>query len=234
MSYSARRRSASLGRAGLLDAPAWVCEAVLTSSRMREEKPVAETMSSAGTKPAAPRLAFSHIGIHCHNLPRMVDFYTRVLGFTETDRGVVRGLDIVFTSWDPKDHHQVALVSGRPDTTSYNHINQMSFRVPTLEQVQAVWSRVKDEIGVGDQRGVNHGNAFAYYFRDPEGNRIEIFCDTPWYISQPCIEALDLSRPASELIKEAEAFCRTQPGFRPVEEWRAEVERKIDAHGVGA
>ena len=59
-------------------------------------------------------LSMSHIGLYVHDLPTMEDFYTRVLGFTVTDRGKVRGADIVFTSWDPKDHHQVALVSGRP------------------------------------------------------------------------------------------------------------------------
>ena len=92
-------------------------------------------------------LSMSHIGLHVHDLARMEDFYTRVLGFTVTDRGKVRGADIVFTSWDPKDHHQVALVSGRPKDLAYNHINQISFRVASVEDLQAVWKRVKSRIG---------------------------------------------------------------------------------------
>ena len=44
----------------------------------------------------------SHIGLYVHDVPKMEDFYTRVLGFTVTDRGKVRGADIVFTSWDPR------------------------------------------------------------------------------------------------------------------------------------
>lgn len=178
-------------------------------------------------KPAPVKLNFAHVGLHCVDLPRMVDFYTRVLGFTETDRGIVRGLDIVFTSWDPADHHQVALVSGRPDASGFNHINQLSFRVGRLEDVQAVWQRVKDEAGVHDMRGTNHGNAFSFYFRDPEGNRIEIFCDTPWYISQPCIEELDLSKPAAQIMAETEAFCRNAPGFRPAAAFQTEVAERI-------
>lgn len=178
-------------------------------------------------KPAPVKLSFAHVGIHCVDLPRMVDFYTRVLGFTETDRGVVRGNDIVFTSWDPADHHQVALVSGRPDTSGFNHINQLSFRVGTLEEVQAVWRRVKDEAGVHDLRGTNHGNAFSLYFRDPEGNRIEVFCDTPWYISQPCIEELDLSKPATQIMAETEAFVRTSPGFRTAASFQKDVAERI-------
>jgi catechol 2,3-dioxygenase len=181
--------------------------------------------------PPAPKLAFAHCGFHCVDLAKEVDFYKRVLGFTETDRGVVRGLDIVFLSWDAKDHHQVALVAGRPDTSGFNHINQLSFRVPGIHEVQAVYRRVKDEPGVHDMRGTNHGNAFAFYFRDPEGNRIEVFCDTPWYISQPCIELLDLSKPADVILKEAEEFCATMPGFKPVGEWEAQTAAKIEAHG---
>ena len=179
------------------------------------------------SKPLAPKLSMAHVGIHCVDLPRMVDFYTRVLGFTETDRGVVRGFDIVFTSWDPVDHHQVALVSGRPSTEGFNHINQLSFRVDRLEEVQSVWQRVKDEPGVHDMRGTNHGNAFSFYFRDPEGNRVEIFCDTPWYISQPCIEELDLSKSAAVILAETEAFCRHAPGFRPVSDFQQAVAERI-------
>ena len=43
-------------------------------------------------------LSMSHIGLYVHDLPQMEDFYTRVMGFTVTDRGKVRGADIVFTS----------------------------------------------------------------------------------------------------------------------------------------
>ena len=85
--------------------------------------------------PAPVKLSFAHVGLHCVDLPRMVDFYTRVLGFTETDRGIVRGFDIVFTSWDPSDHHQMVLVAGRPGMAGFNHINQLSYRVPRLEDI---------------------------------------------------------------------------------------------------
>ena len=172
-------------------------------------------------------LSMSHIGIYVYDVPKMEDFYTRVLGFTVTDRGKVRGMDIVFTSWDAKDHHQVILVAGRPKELAYNHINQISFRVTSVEDLQAVWRRVKSEPGVSDLRGMDHGNAWSLYFRDPEGNRLEIFCDTQWYIEQPCIEDLDLSLPADQIRAKSDAFCRTAPGFKPIAEYQAEVARKI-------
>jgi catechol 2,3-dioxygenase len=172
-------------------------------------------------------LSMSHIGLYVHDLPRMEDFYTRVLGFTVTDRGKVRGADIVFTSWDSKDHHQVALVSGRPKDLAYNHINQISFRVVSVEDLQTVWKRVKSEADVTDMRAMDHGNAWSLYFRDPEGNRLEVFCDTQWYIEQPCIEELDLSLPADQIRAKSDAFCRNAPGFKPIEEYQAEIAAKI-------
>jgi catechol 2,3-dioxygenase len=39
-----------------------------------------------------------------------------------------------------------------------------------------------------------HGNAMSIYFRDPEGNRLEVFMDTPWYCEQPLREPIDLDR----------------------------------------
>jgi catechol 2,3-dioxygenase len=172
-------------------------------------------------------LSMSHIGLYVYDLPKMEDFYTRVLGFTVTDRGKVRGADIVFTSWDPKDHHQVALVSGRPKELAYNHINQISFRVASVEDLQTIWRRVKDESGVTDMRPMDHGNAWSLYFRDPEGNRLEVFCDTQWYIEQPCIEDLDLALPADEIRAKSDAFCRKAPGFRPIAEYQAELAAKM-------
>ena len=103
----------------------------------------------------------------------------------------------------------------------------MSFRVGSVEDLQAVWRKVKDEPGVTDMRGMDHGNAWSFYFRDPEGNRIEIFCDTQWYIEQPCLEDLDLSLPADEIRAKSDAFCRTAKGFRPIAEFQAEVAKKI-------
>lgn len=172
-------------------------------------------------------LSMSHIGLYVHDLPLMEDFYTRVLGFTVTDRGKVRGSDIVFTSWDPKDHHQVALVAGRPRELGFNHINQISFRVASVEDLQAIWQRVKNEAAVTDMRPMDHGNAWSLYFRDPEGNRLEVFCDTQWYIDQPCIEDLDLSLPADQIRAKSDAFCRAAPGFKPIEKFQAELAAKI-------
>ena len=58
------------------------------------------------------KIGLSHFGVSCFDLDRMEDFYTRVLGFTVTDRGMAGGMKLVFLSRDPREHHQLLLNTG--------------------------------------------------------------------------------------------------------------------------
>jgi len=180
---------------------------------------------------ATSRMSFSHLGIYVTDLPKMEEFYTRMLGFVVTDRGEARGNPIVFLSGDPKEHHQLVLVGGRPGD-SFTQINQISFRVPTLEDVQAAWKRAKDAPGVQRLYGTNHGNAWSLYFFDPEGNRVEVFADSQWYIPQPRTDELDLSKPAAEIRAESERFCRSCDGFMPLAAYQRKIADRIAAARV--
>ena len=74
---------------------------------------------------------------------------------------------------------------------------------------------------------VTHGNALSVYFRDPEGNRIELLIDTPWYVPQPMRIPVDLSLPDDQLWAWIEERIRALPGFKPRAEWQADIERKL-------
>lgn len=173
---------------------------------------------------AAPRL--SHVGLYVSDLPKMIDFYTRVLGFVVSD--AAPDGRITFLSRNPSDHHQVVLCPGRKTGVETPMVQQVSFNVGTLADVQRAFRKVR-AAGCEGIRPVSHGNAWSVYFQDPEGNRIEMFCDTPWYVSQPCGFPIDLDKHEDELFRETEAHCRGLPGFKPMEEWRAEISRKIAA-----
>ena len=58
-------------------------------------------------------LVFSHMGFYVRDLERMARFYKDVLCFTETDRGDLGTVQLVFLSRDPAEHHQIVLMSGR-------------------------------------------------------------------------------------------------------------------------
>ena len=63
---------------------------------------------------------------------------------------------------------------------------------------------------------------------DPEGNGIEIYMDTPWYVPQPHGVPIDLMRPNEEILAEAERHCRATAGFRPLDAWKAEVQDRLE------
>ncbi len=175
--------------------------------------------------PRLESLQFSHLGYYVRDIERMARFYGDTLGFYETDRGLLGAVRLVFFSRNPGEHHQVVLASGRPEGASFNNINQISMRVTDLATLRLVRDRVAAEPDVTELMAATHGNAISIYFRDPEGNRLEVFLDTPWYCEQPLREAIDLDRSDEAVMAQAEALARSRPRFRSREQRRAEMEQ---------
>ena len=174
------------------------------------------------------QLNFSHIGLYAFDYEALADFYKECLGFVETDRGDIDGVvDLIFMTRDPKEHHQVVVASGRTAARDTKLLNQISFRIPDLETLKKIAKSIERDGRGSAFSAVNHGCAWAVYFNDPEGNRIELFTDSPWYIPQPCKGALDLDKPTEQILTETEAMCRAEPGYRPMSEFQAEVAQKL-------
>lgn len=177
-----------------------------------------------------PGLRFSHMGMYVRDIARMEDFYTRVLEFTVTDRGQLSGpagpMDLVFLSRDPDEHHQIVLITGRPQDSGFSVINQISLKADSLATLKQMHRRVVAE-GLPDVTPVTHGNALSIYVPDPEGNRLELYIDLPWYVAQPLRVPVDLSPPDEQVMAVAEAHARSLPGFKPRWEWRAEMARRM-------
>ena len=173
--------------------------------------------------------ALSHFGIHVTDVARMEEFYTQVLGLLVSDRGTLpSGPTLVFLSRDPDEHHQLVLVTGRPADAGYNVVNQISFKLPTLGDLKTAHARLK-KTGRKEFRIVTHGNAWSIYFPDPEGNRVELFVDTPWHTPQPFAEPFDLEAPEDAIMAETERICRNRPGFASRADWRREQVARMGA-----
>lgn len=156
----------------------------------------------------------------------MEAFYTRVLGMVVTDRGALPTGNLVFLSRDPSEHHQLVLCSGRPEPLGFTTINQISFRTDALADLR----RLRVELvnaGASDIQPINHGVSWSVYARDPEGNRLEFFVDTPWYVPQPLREPLDLDRDDAAIEAESAARLTSDPAYKSMREWQAETAQRI-------
>jgi catechol 2,3-dioxygenase len=183
---------------------------------MAQAKPHQEMRMQAVTRPTP-----SHFGIYVSDLPRMVDFYATVFDLSITDRGVGRTFrnELVFMSASEDQHHQLVLSSGRPADAHFSTVMQISFKVPTIQSIRDIKAKAL-ESGATNMRGLNHGNALSIYFADPEGNTIEVYIDTPFYVAQPHGDPLDLDKSDDELMRETEAICRADPTFLPLAVWQ--------------
>ena len=182
---------------------------------------------SAGVK---VRPLLTHAAIYVWDLPKMARFYESVLGLVRTDEGRAHSapLDVIFFTNDSNEHHQFVLVTGRPKDVSFSVVNQLSFLVDSLAQVREV-HRQAVAFGAKINRCVSHGNAWSAYIQDPEGNQIEVYTHTPWYVPQPHGDPLDLSKSDEEIYRETEATCRKDPAFCTREEWVRRTADRLNA-----
>lgn len=165
----------------------------------------------------------SHFGIYVFDVERMVNFYKTVFGLVETDRGVGRTFKapLVFLSATPEQHHQLVIAGGRPAEATFSTVMQLSFAVPSIQALRELRDRAV-ALGASNVKPLNHGNALSVYLSDPEGNTVEIYMDTPFYIAQPHGDPLDLSQDDETILRETEAICRQDPTFMPLAQWQAQ------------
>jgi catechol 2,3-dioxygenase-like lactoylglutathione lyase family enzyme len=155
-----------------------------------------------------PRISgLGHVGLYCDDLGKMRDFYARVLGLTITDEDLERG--ICFLSAQPEaEHHELALVQVREPAQKTRSVQQVSFKVESLDDVRTFHRRLEDA-GARIERTITHGIACSVYFFDPEDNRIELYWTTPFNVRQPLGEKIDLERPDHEILAFARSFEET-------------------------
>ena len=75
------------------------------------------------------KLWLSHVGFYVTDIDKMVDFYTRFLGFTISDRGPRPDGEIVFMTRDASEHHQLVFATGRPADLAFNIVDRKSTRL---------------------------------------------------------------------------------------------------------
>ena len=157
----------------------------------------------------AQTTGLGHVGIYAQDLMKMRDFYTRVIGLQVADEDL-NGRGMCFLSADPvSEHHEFVLMKGRNTPEEMQLVQQISFKVPTIQDLREYKERIEEE-ELKIDRIVSHGNAFGMYFFDPENNRVELYYRTGFPVPQPHGDPLDLSRSDEELITDARELLYTK------------------------
>ncbi len=155
-----------------------------------------------------------------HDVERMIDFYTNILGFEVTDRGPLGPDEIVFLSQISNHHHQVAFITGRQKPEPSKNVHHVAFRSRgTLDDLKALKKTLEADDRVTQILPLTHGNAWSVYFRDPEFNGVEVFIDTPWHVRQPQGEPLDLDKPNDEIVEATRAHFSKEPEFGSIDDF---------------
>ena len=173
----------------------------------------------------------SHFEIRARDQAAMEKFYTEVLGFIVSDRGVLdrgpmKGRELIFLSHSPEEHHQIVLIPSDA-TAPGSGIGHVAFRVDSLDEVRRVYEKVRT-LPHAKPEPVSHANTWSVYFRDPEDNRIEVFTQTPWHTTQPCRFDVDYDQ-SDEALKEAtRSDAAKLDGFTSNEDWQQEFTRRFE------
>jgi len=110
----------------------------------------------------------------------------------------------VFLSSRPEvEHHEMVLASGRTAPLDAKLVNQISWRVDSIEALQH-YHRALTEYGAQIEHVLDHGNAIGIYFLDPEGNKLEVYWQTGVQMAQPFGEEISLQGSVQDVLAEHE------------------------------
>src|SRR5258705_3658774 len=114
---------------------------------------------------------FAHVVLTTTNLPRARSWYLNVF-----DARVAYENDkVCFLTYD-EEHHRIGLVGlpklvERPPNSA--GLEHLAFSFPTLGALLSQFRYLKSQ-GIAPYWTINHGPTISFYYRDPDGNKVEL------------------------------------------------------------
>ncbi len=178
-----------------------------------------------------PNLTIGHMTREVSDVKTMMAFYRDVLGFHISDHGFVGDTELAFMTQTPADHHQFVLVSGTgKKTPAVLVVDHVAFRTGSLDDLRALRDKL-NAAKAGEIQTISHGNAWSIYFRDPEGNGIECFVDTPYHMAQPVLaQEFDLDSTDEEILDWTRELAQSGKDFQPMAQWKEKLANQLGAH----
>ncbi len=140
-----------------------------------------------------------HLVLNVKDQTASTKFYTEVLGFEiARERS---GFGTFLTCG--KIHHDLALFQAAADAAPVTPgglgLNHMALQVENFEVLTEYFHVLKDH-GIADLRTTDHGMTNSIYLQDPDGNGIELFCNSFENASDGLAEMRRPGRENKELI----------------------------------
>jgi catechol 2,3-dioxygenase len=117
-----------------------------------------------------------HVVLKVRDMQKSKEFYTRALGlkvaYEQKDWGAV------FLSFG-EQHHELALfqlATGETPDDKQPGLHHMAWQLGNFEELQAAY-RELGELGIKVESTIAHNVTRSIYFADPDGNRVELYCD---------------------------------------------------------
>ena len=119
---------------------------------------------------------FHHFNLKTTRMQAMIDFYRLVVG-----------VEVIFQdqtgAWLTNDaaNHRIALLAfpnlaDDPEKDTRSGLHHSAFEFGHFEQLNECYLRLRRE-GVVPEFCLDHGMTFSYYYRDPDGNYLELQVD---------------------------------------------------------
>lgn len=176
-------------------------------------------------------LGVGHVGLAARDPLGLAGFYREVMGMT---LAYSRAAD------QASPFGAMAFLSGRPDEEEHELVfverptggrGHTAFRVASLDDLRD-WYRHVRACGVAVTLSVVQGPSVAFYFADPEENRVEIYWATGLRFPAHFPEPVDLEAPTAELLAvveraAAERGVALPPGWPARGQTPAETMREL-------
>ena len=119
---------------------------------------------------------FHHLNLKTTRLREMIDWYSTVVGAEVLFQDSVG-------AWLSNDeaNHRVALLAfpgfeDDPQKDTHTGLHHSAFEYESFEDLNASYLRLR-EAGIRPDICLDHGMTFSYYYKDPDGNHVELQCD---------------------------------------------------------
>ena len=172
------------------------------------------------------RPSLHHVTIKTSRLDQMVDWYRTVVGAEVQFRDANN-------AWMTNDaaNHRIAFLSvpaleDDPEKVKHNGMHHSAFEYKSFDDLIASHDRLRDE-GILPAFALDHGLTISIYYRDPEGNHVELQSDnfgdwakssefmrtSPDFQANPIGTFFDAQK-VSEAFRAGRPFKALQPAIR--------------------